>query len=338
MPNALVATITPLGVSWNVLNILAWSIMWEWYALHPNASAICSVWCQLLAYTTILPGEYYRISCSIHAMMAAPISSRRPCVCSRTMRTTRYAILWRLIHTQIQCTMLGGKYICWHNRSSSSQGIIAVNNNMGAQYRTNCPNCVIDLWKSYWWCNTMWHSLIIIRSNWPVNCLQFKNVLNVSSRTADSGVINTIDAPSAGCQWFHATHRISNSAHQRCKSSRNDTNGMTTTVVPPRAIHASNMNNKLLPPPVGIMPMTGLCLWITACTICFCSPQNAAFGPIILRNAWSTSMCCVRCHCSSRLCCASSVNHDVLDAGGARNGSASGLDGGWHDTNPNHVC
>ncbi|OAL42730.1 hypothetical protein IQ07DRAFT_475808, partial [Pyrenochaeta sp. DS3sAY3a] len=43
-------------------------------------------------------------------------------------------------------------------------------------------------------------------------------------------------------------------------SPRNDTNGTTTTVVPPCSAHDGNMNNMLLPAPVGITATTGLSL------------------------------------------------------------------------------
>ncbi|KAF1922378.1 uncharacterized protein M421DRAFT_35591, partial [Didymella exigua CBS 183.55] len=41
-------------------------------------------------------------------------------------------------------------------------------------------------------------------------------------------------------------------------SPRSEINGTTTTVVPPCSAHAGNMNNMLLPAPVGITATTGL--------------------------------------------------------------------------------
>jgi hypothetical protein len=52
-------------------------------------------------------------------------------------------------------------------------------------------------------------------------------------------------------------------------SPRNAINGTTTTVVPPGSTHAGNINNMLLPSPVGITVTTGLTpAWI-ASIACF---------------------------------------------------------------------
>ncbi|KAG9382296.1 RecQ Superfamily II DNA helicase [Pyrenophora tritici-repentis] len=56
-------------------------------------------------------------------------------------------------------------------------------------------------------------------------------------------------------------------------SPRNAINGTTTTVVPPCSAHAGNMNNKLLPAPVGITATTGLSPAVMALIAASCTPE-----------------------------------------------------------------
>ncbi|KAI0603907.1 RecQ Superfamily II DNA helicase [Pyrenophora tritici-repentis] len=122
---------------------------------------------------------------------------------------------------------------------------------------TSLPSCCICLRNVYCRFNTIWHSSIIIRSSCRVARSRFKNVAN-SSPTADSGVTNTTAAASGGRRLCHSTHDIPSFLHRCAMSPRNAINGTTTTVVPPCSAHAGNMNNKLLPAPVGITATTGL--------------------------------------------------------------------------------
>jgi hypothetical protein len=55
-------------------------------------------------------------------------------------------------------------------------------------------------------------------------------------------------------------------------SPRNAISGITMIVVLPYSAHASNMNNKLLPAPVGITTITGLVLAIIALIASSCMP------------------------------------------------------------------
>ncbi|KAF4311380.1 hypothetical protein GTA08_BOTSDO13140 [Botryosphaeria dothidea] len=109
--------------------------------------------------------------------------------------------------------------------------------------------------------------------------MRFKNVLN-SSPTAASGVTNTIDSASGYCLPSHTAHLTPTSLHRRVISSRNDFNGTTTTtVVPSGSAHAGNINNTLLPAPVGITATTGLCPALITSIAGFCTLRNIASLP-----------------------------------------------------------
>jgi hypothetical protein len=67
-------------------------------------------------------------------------------------------------------------------------------------------------------------------------------------------------------------------------SPYNVINRMTTTVIPPCLAYASNMNNKLFPPPVSMTATTGLSPAIIAAMASFCTLQNLAALSIIRFN------------------------------------------------------
>jgi hypothetical protein len=67
-------------------------------------------------------------------------------------------------------------------------------------------------------------------------------------------------------------------------SPRNAINRMTTTVVPPYLAYASNINNKLFPPPISITATIRLFSTTIAATASFCTPRNLAVLPIIRCN------------------------------------------------------
>ena len=144
-----------------------------------------------------------------------------------------------------------------------------------------------------------------MRSNCRIARSRFKNVTN-SLLTADSGVTNTTAAASGCCRLSHAAHDIPNPKHRRIMSPRNAINGTTTTVVPPCSAHAGNMNNKLLPAPVGITDTTGLLPATMAWMASLCTPRNSAVLPIICCSWASTSIFLSRAH---RLALAWSASH-----------------------------
>jgi hypothetical protein len=66
-----------------------------------------------------------------------------------------------------------------------------------------------------------------------------------------------IDAYSFGLRLLYSTYLISAYIYRLFKSSRNETNGTTTTVTPIEYT-AGNINNKLLLLLIPIIPTTGL--------------------------------------------------------------------------------
>ncbi|KAE8852436.1 hypothetical protein PTNB73_10603 [Pyrenophora teres f. teres] len=149
--------------------------------------------------------------------------------------------------------------------------------------------------------------------NNPIHCRiarsRFKNVAN-SSPTADSGVTNTpllrlADADSA------TLHTIPSFLHRCAMSPRNAINGTTTTVVPPCSAHAGNMNNKLLPAPVGITATTGLSPAVIALIAASCTPRNLASSPIMRFSCALASIFLSRCH-RSTLASSASLSNGAL--------------------------
>ena len=151
----------------------------------------------------------------------------------------------------------------------------------------------------------VWHSSITIRSNLSVCPNRCKNVWN-RSRMAASGVTKTIDLSSIDLFPSHSPTDTPALSLRPLMSWRNVTNGTTTTVTPPTPTDAGNMNNMLLPPPVGItttiLPSP---LWM-ADNASPCALRNHTSSPIIHFISPATSMCRTRCSRSmrDRLLCA----------------------------------
>ncbi|KAH7010949.1 hypothetical protein B0J12DRAFT_587064, partial [Macrophomina phaseolina] len=68
---------------------------------------------------------------------------------------------------------------------------------------------------------------------------------------------------------------------------RNDFNGTTTTIVLPGSTYAGNINNTLLPAPVGITTTTGLYSTIIASNTGFYTLRKTASLPTNYRNYFS---------------------------------------------------
>ncbi|KAH7042043.1 hypothetical protein B0J12DRAFT_579784 [Macrophomina phaseolina] len=113
--------------------------------------------------------------------------------------------------------------------------------------------------------------------------MRFKNVLN-SLPTAASGVTNTINFVSAYRLPPYIAHRTPALLYRRFISFRNDFNGITTTIVLPGSTYASNINNTLLPTPVGITTTTGLYPILIASNTGFYTLRKTAFLPTNYRN------------------------------------------------------
>ncbi|CAE7208678.1 hypothetical protein PTTW11_09879 [Pyrenophora teres f. teres] len=94
-------------------------------------------------------------------------------------------------------------------------------------------------------------------------------------------------------------------------SPRNAINGTTTTVVPPCSAHAGNMNNKLLPAPVGITATTGLSPALIALIAASCTPRNLASSPIMRFSCALASIFLSRCH-RSTLASSASLSNGAL--------------------------
>jgi hypothetical protein len=111
------------------------------------------------------------------------------------------------------------------------------------------------------------------------------------------GVTNTMAASSSGRCRSHAMHDTPTYWHHRAMSWRNDINGTTTMVVPPGTAHAGNMNNMLLPPPVGMIATTGLrpC-WMAAMAGPWTPRNYMRAWPVICCIAVVMSMACSCCH------------------------------------------
>jgi hypothetical protein len=146
-----------------------------------------------------------------------------------------------------------------------------------------------------------------MQSNYLVAYNQFKNIINVSS-TADSGVTNTTAALLGECQLSYSAHAIPNFLHRRIISPRNAINGTTTTIMPPCSIYAGNINNMLLPAPIGITATTELLPAIIASIAACCTPQNSALSPTIRFNTAITSISYICAHQSNHALSASSLN------------------------------
>ena len=101
---------------------------------------------------------------------------------------------------------------------------------------------------------------------------------------ADSGVTNTMAAALGGQRLSYSAHDIPSSLHCCIMSLRSETNGTTTTVVPPCSAYAGNINSMLLPALVGITATIRLSPAIIALIASFCTPLNFAFLPFI---CWS---------------------------------------------------
>ncbi|KAJ5605375.1 hypothetical protein N7510_008156 [Penicillium lagena] len=125
-------------------------------------------------------------------------------------------------------------------------------------------------------------------------CCRFKNVMK-SSLNADSGVTSTMAASSGGRRLSHSTHEMPATAHRCCKSWRKAINGTTTTVSPPLT-HAGNMNNMLLPPPVGITTTTGLTPCWIACIAGPWTPRNWLWSSLVIRCNASVILASWSCH------------------------------------------
>ncbi|CAG8187824.1 unnamed protein product [Penicillium nalgiovense] len=206
-------------------------------------------------------------------------------------RTTRYATLLRLVRARNNCTFSRVVSIRMNILLSSRGGNVAVIYTICTPNPLNRPSRAISGRKSFWSFNITWHSSMIIRSNRCCILCRFKNPMK-SGPSADSGVTSTIFASSAGCRLSHSMHRIFNRWHRRCISLRNAINGTTTTVVPP-ATHAGNMNNTLLPPPVGITVIIGLCpCWIASIAGPWTPRNRTSSSPIIFCNSGCIGVSC----------------------------------------------
>jgi hypothetical protein len=143
------------------------------------------------------------------------------------------------------------------------------------------------------------------------------------SLTADSGVIKTIDAYSFGLRLLHSTHSIPACMHRLFKSSRNETNGTTTTVTPVEHA-AGNINNKLLPPPVPMIPTTGLFCIMIAFNAGSWIPLNRPCSPTNSRNCCSMS---TSRNCLHLLNCSSTASRAICRIAGLRPDDDGGDDG-----------
>lgn len=179
------------------------------------------------------------------------------------------------------------------NRSSSVGGNVAVNMTMGTCALFNSPNSCNRGRKSRCSFNTTWHSSMTIRSNRSCPRNRLMNRIKSSLRLL-SGVTNTIRALSGGLRRFHSRQSMPDSRHLRCKSCRNAINGTTTyddrlipdqipcddhpltMVTPPSPQNAGNINNKLFPPPVGMMANIRSWPLMMDSTTLFCDPRNSA--------------------------------------------------------------
>jgi len=125
---------------------------------------------------------------------------------------------------------------------------------------------------------------------------------------AFSGVTNTIDALSGGLRPVHVAHRIPNFSHRCAMSFRNAFNGTTTTVTPLGSTHAGNMNNMLLPAPVGMTATMGLSPLWTASIASACTLWNDTSFCIIRPNSAVAFIYCNRIRLFNRSSPASSSN------------------------------
>ncbi|KAK7178345.1 hypothetical protein PSPO01_15607 [Paraphaeosphaeria sporulosa] len=182
-----------------------------------------------------------------------------------------------------------------NSSSSSLGGNVAVNNTIYVLAATSLPSYYICLRNVYRRFNTMWHLSIIIRSSCRIARKRFINVVN-SYVTADLGVTNTTAAVSGGWRLSYAAHDIPSLLHRRFMSPHNAINGTTTMVMPPCSTHAGNMNNMLLPAPVGITATTGLSPPTITSMASFCTLQNVAVLPAMHCNCSAASIVLNRLH------------------------------------------
>ena len=183
----------------------------------------------------------------------------------------------------INLTLSAVKCILRQSRCSSVRGRVAVRSTicvrMAARRPSRCRGARNLLLPS----STVWHLSITIRARRPVTRILFMNVWKASSLTA-SGVMNTIDAASAGLRPSYATTCSPANSHLCRRSCRRESSGTTTIVRPALSQAAGSINIRLLPPPVGIIITTGLSprkiAWIPTC----CAPRNSACSLYIALN------------------------------------------------------
>ncbi|KAK7178760.1 hypothetical protein PSPO01_15187 [Paraphaeosphaeria sporulosa] len=65
-------------------------------------------------------------------------------------------------------------------------------------------------------------------------------------------------AMSSGWRLSHTIHNIPSLSYHHFMLPRNVINGTTIIVMPPYSTHAGNINNMLLPAPIGITATIGL--------------------------------------------------------------------------------
>ena len=95
--------------------------------------------------------------------------------------------------------------------------------------------------------------------------------------TADSGVAKMMRAWYGGLLPSHSAHGIPFSLLRSHMSCRNATIGTITIVTPSRDAAAGNINNKLLPPPVGMIAKTNASSpWMMARNAASWIPLNPA--------------------------------------------------------------
>jgi hypothetical protein len=153
-------------------------------------------------------------------------------------------------------------------------------------------------------CNTEWHSSMMTRSNYWFNIFALTKSAN-NCDTADSAITNTICALYGGARLsLQIVHRIPSLQHRSAMSSCNMIFGMTTIVTLSRDATASNINNKLLPPPVRIT--TTIRGWppTIASNASRCLLRNWAWALYVFFNYPSISICRICCYRSNfRLSC-----------------------------------
>jgi hypothetical protein len=129
------------------------------------------------------------------------------------------------------------------------------------------------------------------RSNYWFNIFVLTKSAN-DCNTADSAITNTICVLYGGARLLlQIAHRIPSLRHRSAMSSYNMIFGITTIVTLSRDATTSNMNNKLLPPPVRIT--TTIRGWppTMASNASRCLLRNWAWALYVFFNCPSTSIC-----------------------------------------------